>query len=69
MDGTAMGSYTHNPDPESNIILYNVPVFSLNGLQNVSHTLVVSLAYAHSLMLFDYAVYTSVRLLGRMFVS
>jgi hypothetical protein len=53
------GRYIHLPDT-STAFHYSFPVFSAGGLQNEPHTLIAATA-SHSLFIFDYAVYTSVK--------
>jgi hypothetical protein len=68
LDGVLNGRFYHPPNA-SNTILYNQSVYSVTGLPNVPHTLVMSPTSGtadgadithNSLMLFDYAIYTSV---------
>jgi hypothetical protein len=66
LDGALNGTFYHPPDASSTI-LYNYSVYSVTGLPNVPHTLVMSPTSGagpdiadNSLMLFDYAIYTSV---------
>ncbi|KAJ7232175.1 hypothetical protein B0H12DRAFT_202723 [Mycena haematopus] len=54
LDGASAGSYTHTPDT-STTILYSVPLLSLSGLSNKTHTL---LAQTTDFFIFDYAIYT-----------
>jgi hypothetical protein len=66
LDGAHAGDFVHNPDG-SGATQYNVNVYAKARLHNGNHTLVIhpmaaGLADAqHSLILFDYAVYTFVR--------
>jgi hypothetical protein len=67
LDGALSGTYIRFPDM-TNDILYNQTVYSVTGLPNVQHTLVMSPTAGvpvdasdvshNSLMLFDYAIYT-----------
>ncbi|KAH8114827.1 hypothetical protein DFH11DRAFT_128047 [Phellopilus nigrolimitatus] len=67
LDGTPHGQFLHQPDPaqsgtptvnssNSEKYLSNFTVFSVSGLENMTHTLVVNVG-VDSVFLFDYAVY------------
>ena len=62
LDGDLAGTYQHNPDSRDAQYLYNIVVFSKEGLSNQEHTLVMSAEYGtkQSLLLFDWAMYTCV---------
>lgn len=57
IDGEDTGSFFRSPD-SSNTILYNQLVYKNLTLSNVPHTLVIT-ASDHSLVLFDYILYTT----------
>ncbi|KAJ6480925.1 hypothetical protein C8R45DRAFT_872101 [Mycena sanguinolenta] len=58
LDGSPQKSYSHNPDSTSDYE-YNVPVFSVSGLTQGAHQLVVATNNPDgSLFLFDYAEYS-----------
>ena len=58
VDGKMVGAYSHEPEDKVEI-LYHVPVFTYEGLANVSHTLEVRATGTNAtLVLFDYAIYT-----------
>ncbi|KAJ7232171.1 hypothetical protein B0H12DRAFT_1145837 [Mycena haematopus] len=54
LDGAFLGTYTHPPDM-STTTLYSVPMLSMSGLSNKTHTLLTQTA---NLFIFDYAIYT-----------
>ena len=55
-----MGSFNHEPDMSTYNLQYNVTAFSIGGLSNIQHTLVISTNdYPNSTFInFDYAIYT-----------
>ena len=57
-----MGTYQHIPNPKDDQYLYNIDVFSQDGLNNTEHTLVINVESGSmvSLLLFDWAIYTYV---------
>lgn len=60
LDGEFVGTYSHFPNSNADQFEYNVTIFSVSGLSNTNHTLVVTDAQGSelSLLLFDYAKYT-----------
>lgn len=67
LDGEVVGHYLHIPDNTLDVA-YNVPIYANPSIQNGQHSVVVSMAAGstddkdHSLLLFDYAIYTYVHL-------
>ncbi|KAL1757656.1 hypothetical protein FB107DRAFT_208975 [Schizophyllum commune] len=62
LDGQDAGNYHHEPENVTDYF-YNVPVYTVSGLENDSHELIVNIAggsgvSGSSLMLFDYFTYT-----------
>ncbi|KAJ7934209.1 hypothetical protein B0H13DRAFT_1550508, partial [Mycena leptocephala] len=57
LDGAVADTYIHTPDTSSTV-LYSVPMLSSEGLSNKAHTLVATF---FDLLLFDFAMYTSVK--------
>ncbi|KAJ6594424.1 hypothetical protein B0H19DRAFT_1095447 [Mycena capillaripes] len=57
LDGASVGNYTHIPDSSTTAMMYSVPMLSLAGLSNQTHTLVAK-TWSPSLFIFDYANYT-----------
>ncbi|TFY62420.1 hypothetical protein EVJ58_g3874 [Rhodofomes roseus] len=59
LDGSQVGIYSHLPDSTAQQYEYNVTVFSMTGLNNVGHTLVINATQGSqaSLILFDWAMY------------
>ena len=58
IDGALAGQFNHLPDSSTDI-LYNVPVFAHTGLSYTSHEFEIHMGGSgHSLLLFDYVVYT-----------
>ncbi|KAL1723867.1 hypothetical protein EV715DRAFT_190501 [Schizophyllum commune] len=62
LDGQDAGNYHHDPENVTDYF-YNVPVYTVSGLENDSHELIVNIAggsgvSGSSLMLFDYFTYT-----------
>lgn len=62
LDGLPLGNFEHVPQPEQEQYIYNVLLSSKTGLNNTEHTLMMTAMQGgnSSLLLFDYAVYTSV---------
>ena len=67
LDGSPAGTYQHIPDPEDAQYLYNIVVFSEEGLSNELHTLVITAEQGSedSLLLFDWVMYTCVRCVSK----
>ncbi|PIL31265.1 hypothetical protein GSI_05963 [Ganoderma sinense ZZ0214-1] len=61
LDGSHAGTYVHNPD-STTVLLYRQVVYKSTNLDNKEHTVVMrSSGLNASLILFDYAVYTTER--------
>lgn len=62
MDGEAAGTFVHAPDPEKESPDYNATIYNETRLQNAEHTLVITMMQDPnpSVLLFDWAMYTSV---------
>jgi hypothetical protein len=66
IDGVRVGNFQHMPDPNSQVLFYDSPIYSNSSLRDGDHTMVISPTAifsakpnaGHSLILFDYAVYT-----------
>ncbi|KAF8877524.1 hypothetical protein BD779DRAFT_107635 [Infundibulicybe gibba] len=59
LDGTIVGSYTHQPD-KSYIFDYNTLVYSEENLSNSTHNFIIEMARnGPSFVIFDYAQYTT----------
>jgi hypothetical protein len=61
LDGATSDTYVHHPN-SSSIYLYNVPVYSKQGLDNVEHKLLITPTAGtdNSVFVLDYAIYTYV---------
>ncbi|KAJ7648564.1 hypothetical protein DFH06DRAFT_570581 [Mycena polygramma] len=60
LDGAAQKPFSYTPDNTSDFV-YNAPVFSVDGLDRVQHTVVIVTDNPKgSLFLFDYANYTAI---------
>ncbi|KAJ7645056.1 hypothetical protein DFH06DRAFT_998917 [Mycena polygramma] len=66
LDGSAQAPYSHTADPTVGDYVYNAQVFTVGGLAQAAHELVVTTNNpSGSLLLFDYARYRSVLLSSR----
>ncbi|EJD00020.1 uncharacterized protein FOMMEDRAFT_92687 [Fomitiporia mediterranea MF3/22] len=59
LDGETAGTFAHTPNPALQSFQYNVPVFIKMGLENTSHSLLVSMSPTQQTnILFDYIIYS-----------
>jgi hypothetical protein len=66
LDGETVGTHHHQPDYSISQVSYNVSIYTNTAMQNGDHSIIVSQVASstgdqgHSLLLFDYAIYTYV---------